>query len=394
MPNEYEVLMQKANIPTTGEAIESRFKQVASDLGTDLNNDDKYSPFWSLLVALCVYPVQLLINFIYSAVLPNLFIKDAVDEWLDRRGWEYNAPRKEEQEAKGVIKFRRFSGSGTQTIPKGTVIQSNPVNTVVYKLVTLADAVFSNGDIEISVTCEALKAGEGYNLAAGFYTVLPESIPGIKSVFNESDWLTVNGADRESNDNYRLRLRDLYSRLNHYHVDEVYRSIITSFSGISPSNVFFDKNVPRGSGSADALILLDHGTVSQELLASINKHIMDDGNHGIGDDILVRAIDTVPIDLNIQIFVDPALSQIEKDALKLQFENYVKAAFRQVSGEEFIGPPDKVEPFKRFSFSRLGFQAHKEFSGLLSVDFNSDDLLHDLNVSRLNVLALSMADAN
>jgi uncharacterized phage protein gp47/JayE len=394
MSTEYEVLMQKAGIPTTDEAIENRFKQVADGVGTDLNNDDLYSPFWSLLKSLCVYPATLLINFIHSTVLPNLFIQDAVDEWLDRRGWEYKTPRKTEEKAKGFIKFRRLSGSGTQTVPVGTVIQSNPVGGVVYKLVTLADSVFNDGDIEIAVMCQALEAGAGHNLAAGFYTVLPESIPGIKNVFNDDDWLVVNGADRETNDDYRLRLRDLFSSLNHYHVDEVYRSIITSFAGISPNNVFFDKNVPRGPGSADALILMDHGSVGTQLLISINQHINDKGNHGLGDDMLVRAIDTVDVDLNIDIYVDPAFSQTEKDSLKLQFENYVRAGFRQVSGEEFKNAPNKVEPFKRFSFSRLGSQAHKEFSGLVSIDFNRDDIVHSLNVSDIGTLTVSMFDAD
>lgn len=394
MANQYEILMQNAGIPTTEETIEERFKEVASGVGTDLNNDDAYSPFWNLLTALCVYPVTLLVNYIYESVLPNLFIEDAVDEWLDKRGWEYDTPRKEEQKAQGVIKFRRFSGSGTQTISAGTVVQSNPVNGTVYKLVTLADALFSNGDIEISVACEAVESGEAYNLGEGFYTVLPESISGIESVFNDADWIVVNGADRESNDDYRLRLRDLFSSLNHYHVDEVYRSIVTSYSGISSNNIFFDKNIPRGAGSADVLILLDQGAVSSDLLVSINQHITDDGNHGIGDDILVRAIDTTPVDLEVSIYVESTLTQDEKDELKLQFENYVGAAFRQVSGYEFNTQPTKVEPFKRFSFSRLGSQAHGEFSGLYSVDFNHDDIVHDLNVSELNSLVVSVFDAD
>lgn len=394
MSSEYEVLMQDSGIPTTEESIETRFKEVASEVGTDLSNDDEYSPFWNLLTALCVYPVSLLVNYIYESVLPNLFIKDAVDGWLDRRGWEYDTPRKEEQKAQGNIKFRRFSGSGTQTIAAGTVVQSNPVNGTVYKLVTLADALFSNGDIEISVLCEAAESGDAYNLGSGFYTVLPESISGIDSVFNDEDWITVNGADRESNDDYRLRLRDLFSSLNHYHVDEVYRSIVTSFSGISSSNVFFDKNIPRGAGSADILILLDHGSVSDELLVSINQHITDDGNHGIGDDILVRAIDTTLVDLDVSIYVETTLTQDEKDELKLQFENYVNAAFRKVSGEEFSNQPTKVEPFKRFSFSRLGSESHNEFSDLYSVDFNHDDIVHDLNVSELNTLTVEVLDAD
>jgi uncharacterized phage protein gp47/JayE len=394
MSNEYERLMQKANIPTTDEEIKKRFKQVAAEQGTDLNNDDEYSPFWSLLSALCVYPAKLLIKFVHSVILPNLYIKTAVDGWLDQLGWAYETPRKKEGKAKGYISFLRFSGSGVQTVAAGTIVQSHSINGTIYKLVTLYDTIFSNGDIEIEVYCQAVNSGAGYNLEAGFYTVLPESIPGIKSVINKADWLAINGADRESNDDYRYRLRDIFSLLNHYHVDEVYRSIITSFSGISTKNVFFDKNTPRGPGSADALILLDHGAVGTQVLVDINKHIRDDGNHGIGDDMLVRAIDTTPVDLTVEIYVDSTLSQEEKDAFKLVFENYVKAAFREVDGSVYSNEPIKVEPFKRFSFSLLAGQAHKEFSSLFSVDFNSADIIHDLNVSSINTLSVSMFDAN
>jgi hypothetical protein len=172
-------------------------------------------------------------------------------------------------------------------------------------------------------------------------------------------------------------------------VDTVYKRIITESSGIDPRNIFFDKNNPRGPATTDELILLDYGEASEQVLSAINKYINDDGNHGHGDSVIARNMDTVSLDLNVDVYFSAALSESESSALMANVENFIRVAFRELSGYEFSIEPDRVEPFSRFSFSKLGKQLHQEFPALTDIDFNANSPVHGLNVSKINALTLN-----
>ncbi|WP_175874886.1 baseplate J/gp47 family protein, partial [Escherichia coli] len=70
---------------------------------------------------------------------------------------------------------------------------------------------------------EATHEGGGHNLAAGYVRILPVAIPGIASGVNREDWLTVPGADEESDDDRRDRIRNQCNLVSSYHPDAVYR---------------------------------------------------------------------------------------------------------------------------------------------------------------------------
>lgn len=381
--------VKKAGIPTTAAEIEAKFLEVAEETGNPLNNKDKYSPFWAIIQALCVQPVLWLVRYMIESILPNQYLKTATGFWLELKGWEYEEDKKQAQKARGLITFQRISAGGNQTIAAGAVIHSLPIAGVVYKLQTVDDLIFQNGDTEKTVLCEALEFGENSNLGAGLYVVLPESIAGIARVFNNEDWLIRLGADEELDEDYRLRIRDKFSQLNQFHVDTVYRNMIGQFNGIKTSNVFFDKTAPRGAGSANALILLDHGDVSIAQLAEINNFIRDQGNHGIGDDIEVIGFTKNNVSLNVDIYLDAAASPEEKAETKAGIESFINAAFRKVPSDNFTNKPRLVEPFKRFSFSHLSAMIHKEYPLLLSIDFNHEDIEHALDVSNLLALVVT-----
>ncbi len=382
-------LMNDAGIKTSEEDIENKFLEMAEQEGIILYNKDEYSPFWSLIKSFSVASTRWLMVFVAENILPNRFLKTAKGEWLDLIGWGYREERQIAQKVIGHLTFTRFTNSGALSIKKDTVIQSLPVNGVIYELVVLNDTDFIDGKTFLDVECTAKIKGENFNLGGGLYVVLPESITGIASVKNSDGWIIQLGADLEGDDDFRLRLRDLWDGINIWHSDTSYRKIISKKANIETDNIYFNKNTGRGAGSADALILLDVGEMGEQLLADINYHITDEGNHGQGDDLRVINMPTIPIILNIDVYYSQVLTADQQETLFQQVDLYIRAAFRELSGNEFNNKPTQVKPFKRFSFSRLSGELHEEFTGLIDVDFNADSPVHGLNVSKIETLTLT-----
>ncbi len=114
-------------------------------------------------------------------------------------------------------------------------MQSIAINGNVYVLITTTVGVFLDGQAQVLVPAEAVDAGTGYNLAPGYFSILPEPIPGVIQVVNAEGWLLEPGADTEGNDDLRLRVRNQFSAVNQWHTDAVYRAMIAAFPGVQPT---------------------------------------------------------------------------------------------------------------------------------------------------------------
>ncbi|WP_122745961.1 baseplate J/gp47 family protein, partial [Pseudomonas viridiflava] len=235
-------------------------------------------------------PVLWLLEFVSGTVLPNFFVKTAGNQWLDMLAWAVNVERKAATVATGELLFTRANTGGELEVPMGTLVQSPTLNGHIYQLVTTQPRSFEEGQSQLVVPVRAVGAGSGYNLAPGYYAVLPQSVPGIVQVVNASEWLQTPGADAEHDDQLRLRVRNQFSAVNQWHTDAVYRAIITGFPGVAADGVYFEHGAPRGPGSANAFVLFDAGVPADTFLEQINTHIRDGGNHGHGDDLLAMAM--------------------------------------------------------------------------------------------------------
>src|SRR5699024_795625 len=105
------------------------------------------------------------------------------------------------------------------TIKAGTVVQTERINDVVFKLVVTEDTVIPKGHLSGDVPVIAEQAGISYNLAAGYYRILAEQINGVVSVENGEDWLTTPGADKETDDELRMRCRNQFVASGKHHID-------------------------------------------------------------------------------------------------------------------------------------------------------------------------------
>ncbi|OPD77845.1 hypothetical protein AO920_32540, partial [Pseudomonas aeruginosa] len=213
--------------------------------GSLLSNTSAYSPFWRIVTALVTKPVQALLEFVAGTVLPNFFVQTAGGAWLDMLAWAVDVERKPATRALGSLLFTRAAPASTLEVPAGTRVQSAAINGHVYELETTQPGLFNDGQTQVAIPVQAVEPGSGFNLAPGYYAILPVPVPGIVQVVNPDGWLTQPGADSEPDSQLRLRVRNQFSAVNQYHTDAVYRAMISGFQGVRPDGVYFEHGAPR-----------------------------------------------------------------------------------------------------------------------------------------------------
>ncbi len=381
---DFKKALQDAGVPTTEAGLRAAWEKEVAAQGSKLSNTSAWSPFWRVITALVTKPVMWLIEFMVSTVLPNFFVKTATGAWLDMLAWAVDVTRKASTKAQGQLLFTRSGVAGVLEIPAGVRVQSVAINGNVYVLVTTAATQFLDGDAQVLIPVEASEAGSGYNLAPGYYSILPEPVPGVIQVVNAEGWLTQPGADQEHDDDLRLRTRNQFSAVNQWHTDAVYRAMIAAFPGVQPDGVYFEHNAPRGPGSANAYVLFEAGSPADSYLASINTYIRDQGNHGHGDDLLVLEIPATQHTVRVTVWPGAQVGTEREDALLSDIELFIRAAFRESTVSDY--QPTLTYPQSRFSFSRLGEELHETFSGIESLKFDNVDIVSQLTIPRLDAV--------
>lgn len=304
--------------------------------------------------------------------------------------WAVNVTAKPATAAEGVIRFFKTDAKATTTVKAGTLVQTERINGRVYVLATVADVVIPSGVASALVAVKATGTGGAYNLAPGYYRILPVAVDGISQVASEEDWLTKPGADEESDDELRERCRNQFNLVGNYHTDAVYRSMIAQVAGLSIDRIFFEHEAPRGPGTANSYLLLDTGVASAPFIDAVNDYINTQGHHGHGDDMQCFAMPETRHDLAVSVYV-PSVSNMTNDevnALKSGVENLIRCAFRENADFDV----KKTWPYSRFSFSQLGRELHRAFPQTDSIEFSLRDITSGLDVPRLNSLTVSLHD--
>ncbi len=374
-------ILKNRGVPVTNEQQLELWRSILVKHGFAIKNDSPQSPFWRAQEALVGEPSRQLIDTLVQEIMPSSFIMLAKDEWLNLHGDGRNVKRLKALKAQGNLVITRQDSAGELSIGANTLIQSDAVNGQVYQLKLLTDITFADGQSEVIAMAEALSTGDEYNLVAGYYNQFVEPIEGV-NVINLDDWLVRPGQDIESDENYRLRCRDIFATLGNYHVDAVYRTIISGFAGMKANNIVFDHTAPRGPGTANAYVFLDTGSVSQPLIDEINNHIAA-GYHGNGDDMLVLALPSQGQNISAT-YVQFA----NTDSVQAELEQFIRCAFRENAAYENI---TKVRPQSRFSFSKLEAEIHAQFPTIESVSFSNADIISNSWMPTINSLTVTAA---
>ncbi|MGP9420628.1 baseplate J/gp47 family protein [Ewingella sp. AOP9-I1-14] len=387
---DFEKVLSDSGMPTTKEAIRDEFNAIVDAEGM-ITNTSKMSPFWKLVTAIVTTPVLWIKDVLANTVLANMFLATASGPMLRMLAWGVNLVAKPASYTKGVIRFIKEDAKQAVTVPAGTIIQTERINGVVYALEVDADTTLAAGLASGLVPVTATEAGGAFNLAPGYYRILPVAVAGISQAVNQDDWLLTPGADEESDDDLRERCRNQFNLVGNYHTDAVYRSMIAAVVGLSVERIFFKHDAPRGPGTANAYLLLDSGVTSQPFIDAVNDYINTKGHHGHGDDMQCMSMPETRHNLTVTLFVTNRdnMTAEQQAALASNAGNMIRCAFRENS--EF--DVKKTWPYSRFSFSNLGRELHRAFDDVDSITFSLTDIVSELTVPRLASLTVEIKDA-
>ncbi|EEI4447834.1 hypothetical protein G0S15_001196 [Salmonella enterica] len=387
---DFKEILRESGMPVDEDTVHDALQQAA-DAEKLVTNTSRMSPFWRLIKLLVTRPYMWIVDTLVNNVLRNLFLLTAAGPFVDLFATALRLTRKDATRADGKITFTKNTPDNSVTIPAGTLIQTERINGVVYSVATRDLVIIPAGTQSALIDVTATDSGAAFNLAPGYYQILPKAIDGIASVRNGDDWLTTPGADRESDDELKDRCRNQFNLAGSYHTDAVYRSLIAAQAGLTIDRIFFLHDAPRGPGTANAYLLLDTGVISRPYIDSVNAYITDQGHHGHGDDMQCFALPETRHDLAVTLYVENLSNLTDDDtgALKSGAENLIRCAFRENSNYDVT----RTWPYTRFSFSQLGRELHNAFALVESVTFSLTDIKSDLAVPRLNSLTIEVQNA-
>ncbi len=386
---DFEQVLADSGMPSTEAEITAAFKETVKAEGF-VTNTSRMSPFWRLISKIVTTPVLWLRDALINVVLTNMFVATATGPMLRLLAWAVNIEAKPASAAAGVLRFYKAKAGDAVVVPAGTLVQTERINGVVYAMEVTEDTTLAEGLESALVPVRAVGAGSGYNLAPGYYRILPVAVAGIASAVNEDDWLITPGADEESDDELRDRTRNQFNLVGNYHTDAIYRSMIAGVVGLSIDRIFFLHDAPRGPGTANAYLLLDSGETSQPFIDAVNDYVNSQGHHGHGDDLQCFAMPETSHTLAVTVYVK-SVENMEPEALsqlKGGVANLIRCAFRENANYDV----KKTWPYSRFSFSNLGREIHKAFPVIDSLSFSLTDIVSELSVPRLAGLTVEIAN--
>ncbi|ARP40642.1 baseplate J/gp47 family protein [Vibrio syngnathi] len=382
-------ILSESGVPVTEDEFEAKLKLEVVGAGSKVSNDSEMSPFWRWVRAAVVTPcVWLIRTLLAEHVMPNMFVATAERWALELKAWDHDIEPKDAEKTQGNITLTKANAADAVTIDAGKVVQTLPIDGVVYKVRVLAETVIEAGQLTGKVLVEAFEAGAAFNLPAGYFNIIPEEIPGIVDAVNEPDWITQLGADAESNEELALRIQNAFTSSGEWHIDDVYRSIISSVAGIRSDNIYFNNTGEVTPGTAEALILMEVGATPQPVLDQLNDHIMAKGHHGHGDVLTCKAIPDTEHDVIADVVLVANLDEANKVNELLEVEDRIRAAFRETAAYPEM---TRAKPESRFSLSLLGTDIHTNMAQVESVKFTvggkvQEDIISDLEQPRLKTL--------
>ncbi len=388
---DFEAILEESGVPVTEEALEVELKKEVIGAGSKVSNDSDMSPFWSwvraAVVTVAVWLIQVLLA---QHIMPNMFVATAARWALELKAWELNITPKEAVKTQGFITLTKANIDDVITVAKGSIIQTLPIEGVVYQVIVMVNTILNGGSITGKVAVEALDSGAAFNLPSGYFNILPEALPGIVAAVNEPDWITRLGANEETDEELALRLQNAFTSSGNWHIDDAYRSIISSVAGIRSDNIYFENTGNIEPGTATAFIVMEVGPTPQTILDQLNKHIMEDGNHGHGDVVTCKAIPDVQYDVISEVVLESNLTNEQKEQELGEVESRIRAAFRET---EAFNEMTRAKPISRFSLSFMASEIHINMALVKSVKFIvgekvQEDIISALDQPRLNTLVV------
>lgn len=384
-------VLEREGVATDSATLEANLRDDVKAAGSKISNDSAMSPFWRWVRAAVTSPAVWLIRVLLAEhVLPNMFVATANRWSLELKAWELNVTPKGKTKTKGLITFTKANAPDETTVKAGSVVQTLPIDGVVFKVMVTEDTVIPAGVLTQKVPVQAEQAGAAFNLPAGYFNVLPEELPGIAAAVNEPEWITELGANEETDEELALRLQNQFTSSGNWHIDDAYRAVISSVAGIRSDNIFFENTGHVEPGTATAFILMEVGLTPAKVIDQLNHHIMTLGHHGHGDVLTCKPIIDQPVNLECEVVLASNLTTEETEAAINEVEARIRAAFRETEAYPVM---TRAKPQSRFSLSQMGTEIHNNMRDVESVRFVVDgniqkDIVSALQQPRLQSLSM------
>lgn len=244
---------------------------------------------------------------------------DSTGEWLDVHAAQVDETRKPATKTRGNVLFLRGEQTGNVRIPAGRIVRTRPDGAgAVYRYVTEAFAVLPEGAESVAVPVVAEEYGQGSNAAAGQIAELVTPVEGIRGVTNAADWLTSEGADKESDASLQRRY-ELAWRARAGVTRAAYEAAALSVPGAV--DVYVADQHPRGEGTVDVVVQGAAGMPTAKLLEAVKTAL--DNAIVVNHDLQVKA--PVPVSVSVRAVLE--LLSGDADTIRAQAESWIKAMF-------------------------------------------------------------------
>ncbi|EBH1914235.1 hypothetical protein FKE41_25380, partial [Salmonella enterica] len=175
---DFKKILRESGMPVDEQTVRDTLQQAADDEKL-ITNTSRMSPFWRIIQLMVVTPYLWIVDTLINNVLRNLFLMTASGPFVDLFAAALRLTRKDATRATGNITFIKADPDTSVTVPAGTVIQTERINGVIYAVKTTQQVVIPAGTAQARVSATATDSGTAFNLAPGYYQILPEAVDGI-----------------------------------------------------------------------------------------------------------------------------------------------------------------------------------------------------------------------
>lgn len=207
----------------------------------------------------------------------------AVGAWLDLYSLsEYRHRRKPAVRTRGYVRLVAAPGApGPFTLQPLDLVLSDSTGQTFRNVAPIT----LTGGQTLAVLVEAESAGAAGDVAVGALTELKTPLAGV-SVSNpvlagDTTWITVNGADAESDEALRERNANKWGTLGAVAMPRRGYAYHALQADTSVRRVYVDDTNPRGPGTITVYVAGDAGALSGTVVSAVNAHLIGTGPDGI-----------------------------------------------------------------------------------------------------------------
>jgi len=233
-------------------------------------------------------------------ILRQMFPSTAVGEYLDLHAAERGLTRRQATKATGYAAFYPSEETHDSIlIPAGTIVSTIAG---MRRYVTDSDVTLSASQDYVTAPITAIAEGADYNAVAGMLGIIVTPVIGIGRVVNGSP--ITGGADTESDEALRARVKASYETISNGANAAYYQSLAMSVSGIGSASVV---GGARGAGTVNVYVLgSDGSTVTAAKLSEVQTLLSAERELNV--DVRACHPEEIDISLYIRLKVQPGYS--------------------------------------------------------------------------------------